>query len=198
MNNEKDKIETLFSNLKDSWDTEEPTIGHKERFMAKLGKQEENTGNHNSKTKSYKRLWLTVATPIAAAIVLFLGIFLTYSPEDTIENDTTTNEIADLPPKVQETQLYFSGIIKQEMAKIEKESTPETKKIVDDAVIRMAELEKDYDMLIIEIQKNGENKRIIRAMITNLQTRISFLEEVLIRIENTKKLKQNYYEKNKT
>lgn len=194
MNNEKDKIETLFSNLKDSWDTEEPTIGHKERFMAKLGKQEV----VKTKTKSSRRLWLTIATPIAAAIVVFLGIFLTYSPEDTIEDDTTTNEIANLPPKVQETQLYFSSIIKQEMAKIEKESTPETKKIVDDAVIRMAELEKDYDMLIIEIQKNGENKRIIRAMITNLQTRISFLEEVLIRIENTKKLKQNYYEKNKT
>lgn len=194
MNNEKDKIETLFSNLKDSWDTEQPTIGHKERFMAKLGKQEV----VKTKTKSSRRLWLTIATPIAAAIVVFLGIFLTYSPEDTIEDDTTTNEIANLPPKVQETQLYFSGIIKQEMAKIEKESTPETKKIVDDAVIRMAELEKDYDMLIIEIQKNGENKRIIRAMITNLQTRISFLEEVLIRIENTKKLKQNYYEKNKT
>ncbi|GGB80895.1 hypothetical protein GCM10007424_21230 [Flavobacterium suaedae] len=197
MSKEKDKIETFFSNLKDSsWDTEEPTIGHRERFMAKLGKQE-GTGNQ-SKPKSFRRLWLTVATPIAAAIVLFLGIFLTYSPEDTIENDIATNEIADLPPKVQETQLYFSGIIKQEMAKIEKESTPETKKIVDDAVLRMAELEKDYDKLIIEIQKNGENKRIIRAMITNLQTRISFLEEVLIRIENTKKLKQNYHEKNKT
>lgn len=193
MNNEKDKIETLFSNLKDSWDTEEPTIGHKERFMAKLGKQEV----VKTKTKSSRRLWLTIATPIAAAIVVFLGIFLTYTPKENIEA-TTNTEIADLPPKVQETQLYFSGIIKQEMAKIEKESTPETKKIVDDAVIRMAELEKDYDMLIIEIQKNGENKRIIRAMITNLQTRISFLEEVLIRIENTKKLKQNYYEKNKT
>lgn len=193
MNNEKDKIETLFSNLKDSWDAEEPTIGHKERFMAKLEKQEV----AKTKTNSSRRLWLTIATPIAAAIVVFLGIFLTYTPEENIEA-TTNTEIADLPPKVQETQLYFSGIIKQEMAKIEKESTPETKKIVDDAVIRMAELEKDYDMLIIEIQKNGENKRIIRAMITNLQTRISFLEEVLIKIENTKKLKQNYHEKNKT
>ena len=90
MSKEKDKIETLFSNLKDSsWDTEEPTIGHRERFMAKLGKQE-GTGNQ-SKTKSSRRLWLTVATPIAAAIVLFLGIFLTYSPKDTIENDITTN-----------------------------------------------------------------------------------------------------------
>ena len=117
MSKEKDKIETLFSNLKDSsWDTEEPTIGHRERFMAKLGKQE-GTGNQ-SKPKSSRRLWLTVATPIAAVIVLFLGIFLTYSPKDTIENDITTNEIADLPPKVQETQLYFSGIIKQEMEEI--------------------------------------------------------------------------------
>lgn len=31
-------------------------------------------------------------------------------------------------------------------------------------------------------------------MITNLQTRISFLEDVLTRIENIKKIKEDYHE----
>jgi hypothetical protein len=61
----------------------------------------------------------------------------------------------------------------------------------------MEELEKDYEKLTAELLKNGENKKIIHAMITNLQTRIRFLEEVMANIENIKKLKEQHHE-NKT
>ena len=49
----------------------------------------------------------------------------------------------------------------------------------------------DYQKIINELQKNGENKQIIYAMISNLQTRISFLQTVLKRIEENENLKQN-------
>jgi galactokinase/mevalonate kinase-like predicted kinase len=90
--------------------------------------------------------------------------------------------------------MYFSGIIEKELAKVEKQNTPETKQLVKDALYRMHALEEDYNNLTKELQENGENKKIIHAMITNLQTRISFLEEVLTQIENIKKIKQNYHE----
>ena len=48
---------------------------------------------------------------------------------------------------------------------------------------------------IKEVQKNGENKQIIYAMISNLQTRISFLQTVLKRIEENENLKNTTDEK---
>ena len=49
--------------------------------------------------------------------------------------------------------------------------------------------------IIKEVQKNGENKQIIYAMISNLQTRISFLQTVLQRIEENEKFKNTTDEK---
>jgi archaellum component FlaC len=101
-----------------------------------------------------------------------------------------------MSPKNREAQEYFSLVIKKELAQVEKENTPATKKLVSDALLRLDRLEKDYNTLADELQQKGESKKIIHAMITNLQTRISFLEEVLTQIENIKKIKENYHENN--
>jgi len=59
----------------------------------------------------------------------------------------------------------------------------------------MKTFDADYQKIINELQKNGENKQIIYAMISNLQTRISFLQTVLKRIEDNEKLKNTSNEK---
>ena len=55
--------------------------------------------------------------------------------------------------------------------------------MIEDALLEMERLEKDYESLKIEIRKNGENKQIVFAMITNMQTRISFIKQVLEQVE---------------
>ena len=55
--------------------------------------------------------------------------------------------------------------------------------MIEDALLEMEQLEKDYESLKIEIRKNGENKQIVFAMITNMQTRISFIKQVLEQVE---------------
>ncbi len=180
MNDER-KLNALFDQFKDQWDTQEPELGHQQRFLKKL--------EEKKKTRSIPyKLFL----PIAAAILILFGIFRTDFFGSPQENAVKTS------PKVQETQMYFASIIKKELAKVEKEqNSPETKQLVQDALIHMAALDKDYQKLTLELEKNGESKQLIHAMITNLQTRISFLEEVLKRIESIKKIKENYHE-NKT
>ncbi|AXG74826.1 anti-sigma factor [Flavobacterium arcticum] len=179
MKNEKDNLEQLFSQLKNDWDTEKPADGHELRFMQRL---------ENKPKKKKTIAWTKIIVPIAASIAILLGVFVTYQPEEP--------KTAELSPEVKETQLYFASIIKSEMTKIERESTPETKKIVQDAMVQMDLLESDYNKLILELKEKGENKKIIHAMITNLQTRISFLERVLTQIENTQKIKNRHYENN--
>ncbi len=172
-------IDDLFKKFDGQWDVEEPAAGHQDRFLDRLERKKK-------KKFSYKLLM-----PVAAAVLILFGVFMSRQQEPAMPN-----AMAKVSPKVRETQVYFASIIKNELAKVEKENSPETQKLVKDALFHMEELEKDYDKLTQELLKKGENKQIIHAMITNLQTRISFLEEVITRIENTKKLKEKYHESN--
>lgn len=172
-------IDDLFKKFDGQWDVEEPATGHQDRFLDRLERK-------NKKKFSFKLLM-----PVAAAILILFGVFMSRQQEPA-----TQNTMAKVSPEVRETQIYFASIIKKELAKVEKENSPETQKLVKDALTHMEELERDYNKLTQELIKKGENKQIIHAMITNLQTRISFLEEVLTRIENTKKLKEKYHESN--
>lgn len=177
MNDDKN-LNELFNRFKDEWDTQEPELGHQKRFLDKL---------EGKKKKGNPYLLIL---PIAAAILILFGIFINY------QMDSDSKQLAAVSPQVKETQMYFSKIIEKELAKVQKEDSPETKKMVQDALFQMQALEKDYDKLNADLAENGENKKIIHAMITNLQKRISFLEEVLNRIENIKKIKENYHENN--
>lgn len=177
--NEDKNLNELFKNLEGQWDNHEPLLGHQQRFLDRLeGKK--------------KRSPLTLILPIAAAILILFGIFTVYNNNGT--TDATQEQMANVSPEVQETQMYFASIIEKELAKVEKEKSPETEMIIRDALVQMKKLEEDYNKLTHELIDKGENKQIIHAMITNLQTRISFLEEVLTRIENIKKIKENYHE----
>jgi uncharacterized protein YsxB (DUF464 family) len=181
MNTDKNNLEELFNGFKGQWDTEEPELGHQERFLKKLGTK-----------KRKKTINFRLSIPVAAAILILFGLFITFS-NDIFQGE----EMAEISPEVKETQIYFTSIIEKELAKVEKEDTPETRVLIKDALVSMEELEKDYEKLTAELLKNGENKKIIHAMITNLQTRIRFLEEVMANIENIKKLKEQHHE-NKT
>ena len=55
-------------------------------------------------------------------------------------------------------------------------------------MVQMKVLDADYEKIKQDLIKNGENKQIIYAMIRNLKTRISFLENVLNQINTTEKL----------
>lgn len=172
-------IDDLFKKFDGQWDVEEPAAGHQDRFLDRLER------------KKKKKFSFKLLVPVAAAILILFSVFISRQ-----QPPATQNALAKVSPEVRETQFYFASIVKKELAKVEKENSPETQKLVKDALFHMEELERDYDKLTQELLKKGENKQIIHAMITNLQTRISFLEEVLTRIENTKKLKEKYHESN--
>lgn len=180
MKDEKDSLDQLFNHLNGQWDDDLPPMGHQKRFLGRLeGKKEQ--------WRSFK-----FAIPVAAAIAVLLGLYIALGPQF---GQAFSNE-NKMSAQAQETQLYFSGIIEKELAKVENQNSPETQRLVKDALGRLNALEQDYNNLTKELQEKGENKKIIHAMIVNLQTRISFLEEVLTKIENIKKIKQNYNENN--
>jgi hypothetical protein len=165
----------LFENQK-NWDFEEPTEGHQKRFQDKLRKQ---------KPKKKKFSWLPLS--IAASLLLAFGLFY-------FNYDSQQNVEVVFSPQVQETHDYFSSVIKTELEALKKQETPESKALITDALTQMDALESDYENLKLEIAKNGENKQIIYAMITNMQTRISFVKSVLDQVETIKKIKNDTHE----
>ncbi|MBL0738041.1 anti-sigma factor [Flavobacterium sp. GN10] len=175
MKNEKDNLDELFSKFENQWDVEELNSDHQMDFLQKLNKKEPK-----------KRYWFVTA--IAASIVLMLGVSLFYKNEKPKEFKFASKE-------TKRTDSIFNILIDNELVKLKEKNSPENQQIIDDAMKQMKTFDADYQKIINELQKNGENKQIIYAMISNLQTRISFLQTVLKRIEDNEKLKNTSNEK---
>ena len=68
--------------------------------------------------------------------------------------------------------------------------------MVNDALVQMEKLDREYDKLRKDLVKSGQDKRVIFAMVTNLQQRIDILNNVLSSIEEINKLKNPNNESN--
>lgn len=176
----KDNLNTLFENLKVEFDMELPNLGHQERFLSKLNATDSKVVE--TKSKSFK-LWKPLIA-VAATIVLCFSLMtiLNQQPEQ--------KDLASVSPELSKTQDFFTSTIKNELNKLNKERTPETKALIDDAMKQLKILEDDYESLKKDLNESGDDKRVIYAMISNFQNRIDVLQNVMERIEDVKHLKQ--------
>jgi len=170
----KDNLENMFKNLENQFDIEEPTIGHFNRFEAKL--------NNSSTTKKNYKLFSYVA--VAASIVLLFGVWLGASFSNK------GMELAGISTEMEETQSYFVSVIKTELATIENERNSDTEKLINDTLEQLNILENQYTALTLELKESTEDKRIIYAMISNFQQRVIILQSLLNQIETIKQLKK--------
>lgn len=171
----KDKLEQRFQELKDQFDTEEPSVGHFNRFETKLNNE------FKSRTKWNPRSWVWLA--IAASVALLIGIwFGGYSAKQGLE-------LADVSPQMEETQNFFVSTIKQEIESINLKRTDENQQIIEDAFKQLNKLEENYHLLTIELEKSNEDKRIIYAMISNYQQRIEVLQTLLQQLDEIQQIK---------
>jgi hypothetical protein len=175
MKKENDNLDELFKKFENQWDIEEMNTNHQLNFLNKLNKKQ-------PKKKNYS-VWA-----IAASIVIILGISVCYN------NYEKPKEFKFASKETKQTDSIFSILIENELVKLQEKSSPENEQIINDALKQMKIFDADYEKIIKEVQKNGENKQIIYAMISNLQTRISFLQTVLQRIEENENLKKSTHE----
>ncbi len=180
-----DNIDELFEKARPYFDLEKPRAGHKARFIEKL----------NSTAVEPKRgvsWWKPLS--IAASILLVMGFFL----GQNLWNETEKERIAKISPEISNSEFYFANIIEQQVQQLEGEKSPETKKIIEDALGQLALLESDYKKLEQDLLKGGNNNIILRSMIQNFQTRIDLMQDVLAQIEIIKNIKNQQNENNIT
>ncbi len=177
---QEEKLKDFFKRAKNDLDYHEPLLGHQERFLAKLEGQNSVIAL-DTKKKSW---WKPLSIAASAVILLSIGIGFYTS------QDATDNQVTEMSSEVSNTQFYFASLIEEQVKQLESESVPETKKMVDDTMAQLKKLESDYTILEKDLANGGNSKMILSAMITNFQTRIDLLNDVLEQIETIKNLKE--------
>lgn len=184
-----ENLEKTYKKLKGQFDTEEPKIGHFERFEAKL-KRIQVVETTVKKSKNY-RVYVKF-TAIAASVVMLFGVIF-----NSINFNTKGFELASVSPKMEETQDYFNTVIYSELKKISALKNENNAIIIEDAFVQLNHLEENYKKMTFDLEETSNSQEIIFAMINNYQQRITVLQNLLINLDEVKKFKNIEYE-NKT
>ncbi len=178
-------LETLFKSLEGSFDREVPSEGHRERFLKRLQASSEGTARKKgSGSWRYLSVAATIALLIASSVFLFRS-------EPSLEA-----KVARISPEASETTRHFAGLVSLQVTELRQMSTPETEPLIEDTLAQLTLLEDDYKKLEQDLVKGGDAKLILSAMITNFQTRIDLLREVMERVEEVKQFKNESNENN--
>lgn len=163
--------------------------GHEARFMERLEKE-------MPSSKKSRIFYLRIAASIA--ILLSIGIF-TYKnqtrevPEEKIvleENETqqkTGISFGDLSPDLKKVENYYVSNINLELSRLE--VSGENKALVDDFMVRLSDLNQEYNNLNKELNEIGPNDQTIAALIKNLQLRLQLLHKLKQKLNELKSSK---------
>ena len=176
-----ENLENWFKKIEGTFDTEEPQKGHQARFLDRLNASKGTTGLYR-KNKSWWRP-LSIAASVLVLMTLGLAVFMS--------RPTLDEQVAEISPEVSKSQIYFAGLIEEQVNQLKRESTPATKKMIDDTLLQLKKLERNYGQLEQDLLNGGNSKLILSAMITNFQTRIDLLQDVLDQVETINNIKNN-------
>jgi len=182
----KDTLDQIFDNLKGSFNTEKPRAGHELRFQEKL--QSLHSKEKRQTATGLLKSFLAVAATGIIALAIFMG-----KP-----SDSQGMELSSVSYEFSETQTFFTVAIREELHKVEAERSPLTETIIYDGLRQLNKLETEYDQLKIDLENSQQDNRVIYAMISNFQTRIDILSNLLEQIENLKQLKAEQNDTNTT
>ena len=168
----KNKMEDFFKDNKEGFDFLEPNVGHFERFQSKLDKRDLGT------KKKGGTPWYVLA--VAASILLVFGYWMGNYNQNSIDKGI---ELADISPKMEETQNFYLTTIKKEVSLVKAKQTEANQKIIDDAFTQLNLLETNYRKLTLELKESNADKRVIYAMITNFQSRLQVLQNLMDQLE---------------
>ena len=173
--------------------------GHEARFASKLEKA---FSENISKEKSTSFQWLKIA---AVAVVLITVSFFGYQqlsktnskisndpnnsivdnkPENVDSNTKPKLTLADISPDLKKVEEYYMSGINVQLASLK--ITDENRDLVNGYMQRLAELDKEYNSLNIELNKVGPTETTVTALIDNLKMRLDLLFKLKNKLKELK------------
>lgn len=150
--------------------------GHEARFIKKLDKE---LPVERSNSFFFLR--------IAASMILFLGLgYVLYTQfgsdkvntqvVDVNDKQSPMKSLGDISPDLKKIETYYLASINMELAKMN--YAPENMELIDGYFKRLAQLNKEYDRLNLELSDTGPNIETVEALINNLKLRLNLLQRL--------------------
>lgn len=197
-------LKEMFENYK-SGPAELPH-GHELRFQAKL-KNAFPENLHEEKSvrkieKSTSAPWLKIAAMFAVLLaVSFFGYLQLNNSSSDINADANKSvvvtdyekvegsetpklSLADISPDLKKVEEYYMTGINVQLASLK--INDENKDLVDGYMKRLAELDKEYTFLNVELAKVGPTETTVTALIDNLKFRLDLLFKLKNKLKELK------------
>ncbi|MEP2935698.1 MAG: hypothetical protein ABJM06_08265 [Gilvibacter sp.] len=175
-----DPLESLFKNRHGEFDLAQTPDGHQARFMERLNEH-----------KPKKSVWYRspVIKPImAVAAIALVALFITGVFNAQPEEEAG---LAAVSPEMAQTQEFFTIAINDQISRLKSFDSEASKELVDDTLEQLSALETEYNSLSQDLVTSGNDKRVVYALIANLQSRIDLLEQMIITIEQIELINQS-------
>jgi hypothetical protein len=140
--------------------------------------------------------WLAIAASVVALLGFGVWVFrpapvIPVPSEQVVSQDSVKTRpglsLGDLSPDLRKVEQYYTANISLELASLD--ISPENKKMADDYMARLRELDTEYQSLVAELNEDGPNEETISAMIRNFQIRLQLLQKLKAKLNEIKQSK---------
>ena len=166
-------LEKLIQNERGAFDDAEPNTGHTRRFEDKLDRM---TGG-----RSRSRFPFGWAAAAVIAIVLVSQIqFKDNTPQDAPQYAGLS--LSDISPELGEVESFYQSQLEVATSGLEEGNQPQA---AHHELLQkqLEELDRSFEELKIELQKNHSDQRVINSMIQNYRLRLELIQRHIEFIE---------------
>ena len=175
-------IRKLFEN-ENKLNTHLMPNGHEKRFLNKL---DQALPADSVKRSSFG--FIRIAASVVILIGLSFGAYKFFEIPVVIpqqqEVATKMKSLGDISPDLKKVEDYYLANINLELSKVK--LTPENKELFDGYVVKLEELNKEYERLSLELTENGPNELTVSALIDNLKMRLNLLYRLKEQLQDLK------------
>jgi len=137
----------------------------------------------NKETKVV-RLWQRPLLKVAASIILLLGVFTAL--QFLTNNSIYSQENSFANKELQEIDMHYKNLVSAQVSLVKNHKSLSLKE-KEEFLSFMDELDEEYKILKLEMNKNLDSELILEAIVSNYKKRIELIENLLQRINSSKK-----------
>ena len=132
------------------------------------------------------KLWQTRFFKVAASIIIALGLFTIINISLNVDNQQ--NSLAS--QELNEIDMHYKGLVSYQVKLVNSSSqlSSDEKKAF---LLFMDDLDAEYDVLKLELQKDFDSERVLEAIVINYKKRIELIENLLKQINSSKNIEND-------
>jgi hypothetical protein len=186
------KLEDIIRDNREQFDDREPTEGHFERFQSKLER-------YNKKRTSFITSWSFMLKAAVIGVLVVLSGLWVY---DNVYKTQPVKHLAmkNVPSEFQETQMYYSSMVKAKYNQIEDFNfTDQKQKRM--LLKELRTMDSIYYNIKQDFREHPNDPRVLHALIRHYQMKLDVMNQVLDQLNQIQAIREkqsNKYKNNKS